>query len=209
MKTGRAFLGQVKIKGNKVISFAKRHSVLGKVWWSAVCIGSFCSLKSCGCSVNECCMVISTVAMSLITYKGNQQNKAGIEAAKMQAEAAIQSLQEAQKQWKEEYRPRFAVYFVGGSKDVFWYLTIENIGKTSAYDIEASCDSFQNFPEYPRKRSYFPPGRKEILDKLYMNSDDHSITNQKKLHLKLRYTDCNKKPFEESVEVFFSNRWSL
>ena len=216
---------------NKMISWT------GKIVPLAVLVGVFCLLKQLGCPVNECCMITVTLATAIIAYQNKQQNKVGIEAsqrqaeaateqtkaiqqqieiskqqtkaAEKQAEAAIQSLKEAQKQWKEEYRPRFVVYFVGGSEDAFWYLTIENIGKTSAYDMEASCDSFQDFPEYPRKRSYFPPGRKEILDRLYMNPGDRSITNHKKLHLKLRYTDCNKKPFEESVEVFFSSHWSL
>jgi hypothetical protein len=209
MGNGRRIFERPRQKVSKAVSFAGNRPILGIIRLCGIVVGSFYLLKRIGCSAGECCMTIATVAMVFVTYQGNRQNKASIEASQKQAEAAIQSLQETQKQWKEEYRPRLAVYFVGGSEDAFWNLIVENIGKTSAYDAEASCDSFQCVPEYPRKRSYLPPGRKEILDKVYLNPGDRDVTNHKKLHLKLRYTDHNKKQFEESVEVFFSNRWSL
>ena len=215
---------------NKIISYIKKHPFLGVavvfiggVFICIECGRRLLNSRGCGISVAECYMTIgtfisavATACMAWIAYEGNKQNeenakiaKASADAAQKQADAAIQSLQEAQKQREEEYRPRLVVYFVGDPKDAFGDLIIENIGKTSAYNAEISCDSFVFLKEKPRKRSYFPPGRKEILERRYLNFGDRSITNHKKLHLKLRYTDHNKKQFEESVEVFFSNLWSL
>ena len=228
---------------NKIISYIKKHPFLGA---AVVFIGGVficieygrCFPNSKGCDISVAQYIgtfisaVATACMAWIAYEGNKQNeenakiaKASADAAQKQADTAIQSLQEAQKQREEAWRPRLIVHFE--RKPLFaLQLIVENVGNAPAYDVDVSVKApwepykkneavFLIWHTLKQKCAYLACGEKVVLthnewNNFYTCTPIQLFLMQvKPLEVNLKYHGgTREKPFEETPKIYLSDQVS-